>query len=147
MNRLVRLSAPLLLGFEEIGPALERAPGTGQGLRSGEGYPPYDVERFAVTPSQAERIRVTLAVSGFALEELEVSLEANRLLVRGRQSERPDRSFLHRGIATRQFQKSFLLASGIEILAAELKDGLLAIDLVRPIGRHPVRKIEISGSA
>lgn len=147
MNRLVRLSAPLLLGFEEIGHALERAPGTAQGLRSGEGYPPYDVERFAATPSQAERIRVTLAVSGFALEELEVSLEANRLLVRGRQSERRDRSFLHRGIATRQFQKSFLLASGIEILAAELKDGLLAIDLVRPIGCHPVRKIEISGSA
>lgn len=142
MNRPSGLSSPFLLGFEEIERALERLTKT-----SGDGYPPYNIERLPKSASQQETLRITLAVAGFGRDDLEVTVEENQLVIRGRQSESSDRMFLHRGIAARQFQKTFPLAEGIEVLSADLNHGLLAIDLVRPTMVRVVRRIKISGQA
>jgi HSP20 family molecular chaperone IbpA len=142
MNRLSGLSSPFLLGFDEIERALERLTKV-----SGDGYPPYNIERIAKSGPQAETLRITLAVAGFGADDLEVTVEENQLVIRGRQAETPDRVYLHRGIAARQFQKTFLLAEGIEVRSADLKDGLLEIDLVRPTAERIVRRIKISGRA
>ena len=140
MTRISALSSPLLLGFEEIERALDRL-----SKASGDGYPPYNIERLARTPDRAETLRITLAVAGFARDELEVGIEENELVIRGRQKEEPARQYLYRGIAARQFQKAFVLAEGIEVLGAELQDGLLSIDLVRPRAEKLVKRIEING--
>lgn len=126
-------SSPLLLGFEEIERLLERVTKT-----SHEGYPPYNIEQVGQTG-----IRITLAVAGFEREALQVTVEDNQLVIRGRQTEESDRSFIHRGIATRQFQRAFVLADGIEVAGANLENGLLSIDLVRPKPEVVVRTIEI----
>ena len=94
----------------------------------------------------AERLRIVLAVAGFRRDQLEVTLEDNQLTIRGRQEEEKGREFIHRGIAARQFSRTFVLAEGIEVKAADLNDGLLRIDLVRREPDRLVRKIEI-GSA
>lgn len=138
MTRVSAFSSPLLLGFDEIERALDRVTKT-----AGDGYPPYNIERLPKTEARGEILRITLAVAGFSREQLEITVEENQLLIRGRQSEDPTRVFLHRGIAARQFQKTFVLAEGIEILGAELKDGLLAVDLARPTPERVVRKINI----
>jgi len=138
MSRMTPLSSPLLLGFDEIERVLERVAKSGN-----DGYPPYNIERI---PSQAgDRLRITLAVAGFTRDQLSVTVEDNQLVIRGQQSteEDRDREFLHRGIAARQFQRSFVLAEGIEIIGATLADGLLAIDLARPEPERTVRTIEI----
>jgi HSP20 family molecular chaperone IbpA len=140
MTRIATLSSPLLLGFEEIERALDRL-----SKAAGDGYPPYNIERLAATADRAETLRITLAVAGFARDELEVGTEENELVVRGKQKEEPARDFLYRGIAARQFQKTFVLAEGIEVKGADLKDGLLSIDLVRPRAEKVVRRIEIKG--
>ncbi len=140
MTRVTTFSSPLLLGFDQIERALDRLAKT-----AGDGYPPYNIERLPKTAEHGEIIRIVLAVAGFAREELEIVIEENELTVRGRQAEEETRTFLHRGIAARQFQRSFVLAEGIEVLGASLKDGLLSIDLVRPLTERVARRIEIDG--
>ena len=112
---------------------------------AGDGYPPYNIERLPKTEERGEILRITLAVAGFSEDELEVAVEENELVIRGRQKDDSQRDYLHRGIAARQFQKTFVLAEGIEILGAELKDGLLSIDLTRPLSERVARRIEING--
>jgi HSP20 family molecular chaperone IbpA len=139
MTRVPAFSSPLLLGFEEIERALDRL-----SKSAGDGYPPYNIERLAQNGDNGEVLRITLAVAGFSDDELDVSVEENELVIRGRQQDEPTRTYLHRGIAARQFQKAFVLAEGIEVLGATLKDGLLSIDLIRPLGARIAKRIEIN---
>jgi HSP20 family molecular chaperone IbpA len=139
MSRQSPFAHPFLLGFDEIEQALDRVAKAG-----GDGYPPYNIERMARTASEPERLRITLAVAGFTRDQLEVTLEESQLVIRGRQAEDKTRHFLHRGIAARQFQRAFLLADGMEVLGADLKNGLLSIDLARPEPERVVRKIDIA---
>ena len=132
------LNSPFLLGFDDIERALDRVARTGS-----DGYPPYNIERLARSQEQPERLRITLAVAGFTRDQLDVSVEENQLVIRGRQAEDRERHFLHRGIASRQFQRSFLLADGMQVLGADLINGLLSVDLVRPEPERVIRKIEI----
>lgn len=136
MARITTFSSPLLLGFDAIEKSLERV------AKQTDGYPPYNIER--IENGDIEMLRITLAVAGFARENLEIATEDNQLVIRGRQSDDGDREFLHRGIASRQFQKAFVLADGMRVLGAELKNGLLAIDLDRPRPEKLIRKIEIT---
>jgi HSP20 family molecular chaperone IbpA len=142
MTRLSAFSSPFLLGFDDIERALDRVakgPGTG--------YPPYNIERLGRTSDRPETLRITLAVAGFSRDELDVSVEDKELTIRGRQNEDEGRAYLHRGIAARQFVKTFVLADGIEVIGADLADGLLSIDLARPEGERVARQIAIKGRA
>lgn len=132
------LSSPLLLGFEEIERLIDRV-----GKNSSDGYPPYNIERLARSEKGPEALRITLAVAGFTKDQLEVTLEDNQLVVRGRQEDDKSREYLYRGIAARQFQRTFVLAEGIEVRSADLDSGLLTIDLVRHVPDRMVRKVEI----
>jgi HSP20 family molecular chaperone IbpA len=138
MSRMTPFSSPLLLGFDAVEKTLERL------AKNGDSYPPYNIERFRGTEGSAERLRITLAVAGFCDADLEVFTEENQLIVRGRQTDDTEREYLHRGIAARQFQRTFVLADGMRVAGAELKNGLLAIDLDRPEPERLVRKINIS---
>lgn len=138
MTRMTPFSSPLLLGFDTMEKTLERL------AKSGDSYPPYNIERLRGGEGKADRLRITLAVAGFSENDLEVTTEENQLVVRGRQNDDTEREFLHRGIASRQFQRSFVLADGMRVIGAELKNGLLAIDLERPEPERLVRKINIS---
>jgi HSP20 family molecular chaperone IbpA len=131
-------SSPLLLGFDAMEKTLERL------AKSGDGYPPYNIERLRGADDAPEKLRITLAVAGFAESDLDVTTEESQLIVRGRQNDDTEREFLHRGIAARQFQRCFVLADGMRVIAAELKNGLLSIDLDRPEAERLVRKINIS---
>jgi HSP20 family molecular chaperone IbpA len=139
MTRVSAFSSPLLLGFDEIERALDRL------SKAGDGYPPYNIERLGHSAAKTEGLRITLAVAGFSDDDLEVTVEENELVVRGRQKDEPARQYLHRGIAARQFQKTFVLAEGIEVVGADLKDGLLSIDLARPQAEKVARQIVING--
>jgi len=139
MVRVTTLSSPFLLGFDEIERALDKVSKT-----AGDGYPPYNIERIAAAGAEPEKLRITLAVAGFSKDEIEVSVEESQLTIRGRQQEDKQREYLHRGIAARQFQRSFLLAEGMKVIGADLLQGLLSIDLVRPSPERVVRKIDIS---
>lgn len=134
-------SSPFLLGFEEFERMLDRATKT-----SGDGYPPYNIERVARTEKAPETLRITLAVAGFSQDELDITLEENQLVIRGRQIDDTERTYLHRGIAARHFQRAFVLADGIEVKSAELENGLLSIDLVRLEPDRVIQKIEINGA-
>ncbi|HEY0568292.1 MAG TPA: Hsp20 family protein [Xanthobacteraceae bacterium] len=138
MSRVPSLSSPFLIGFDEIERALDRV------AKTADGYPPYNIERLERDEHNPERLRITLAVAGFAHEQLEVTVENSQLLVRGRQPEDKSRHYLHRGIAARQFQRAFVLADGMEVQGADLKNGLLSIDLVRPEYERSVRSIAIT---
>ena len=138
MTRVPSLSSPFLLGFDEIERLLDRV------AKGSDGYPPYNIERVARDGINPERLRITLAVAGFTRDQLEVSVEENQLVIRGRQQDDKARQFLHRGIAARQFQRSFVLAEGMEVLGADLKNGLLSIDLARPQPEKIVKTITIS---
>jgi HSP20 family molecular chaperone IbpA len=138
MSRMTPFSSPLLLGFDAVEKTLERL------AKNGDSYPPYNIERLRGIDGAAERLRITLAVAGFCDSDLEVLTEENQLIVRGRQNDDSDREYLHRGIAARQFQRTFVLADGMRVAGAELKNGLLAIDLERPEPERLVRKINIS---
>jgi len=139
MSRNSLLNNPLLLGFGEIERILDRVT-----KGSGDGYPPYSIERLE-NNAGGEILRITLAVAGFTQDQLDVCVEDNQLTIRGKQDDDEDepRVFLHRGIAARQFSRSFVLADGIEVRTAELRNGLLAIDLERPEPERLVRKVEI----
>ena len=138
MSRVPSLSSPFLLGFDEVERALSRV-----AKAASEGYPPYNIERIQRDGDMPERLRITLAVAGFTRDDLEITLEENQLVIRGRQADDKDRMFLHRGIAARQFQRAFLLADGLEVRGADLANGLLSIDLVRPECERIVRRIDI----
>lgn len=138
MTRMTSFSSPLLLGFDAMEKTLERL------AKSGDGYPPYNIERLRGTEGSPERLRITLAVAGFAESDLDVTTEESQLVVRGRQTDDSEREFLHRGIAARQFQRCFVLADGMRVIGAELRNGLLSIDLDRPEAERLVRKINIS---
>ncbi|MDP3408988.1 Hsp20 family protein [Bosea sp. (in: a-proteobacteria)] len=138
MTRTPSLSHPFLLGFDDIERALDRV-----AKGASEGYPPYNIERLARSEAEPDRLRITLAVAGFSRDQLEITLEENQLTVRGRQIDDKTRQFLHRGIAARQFQRSFLLAEGMQVMGADLANGLLAIDLVRPEPERLIRRIDI----
>jgi len=139
MTRMSTLNSPFLLGFDDIERALDRVTRS-----ASDGYPPYNIERLARSETAPERLRITLAVAGFTREQLEVTLEENQLVIRGRQQDDKERQYLHRGIAARQFQRAFLLADGMRVLGADLSDGLLSVDLVRPEPERVIRKIDIA---
>src|ERR1700759_2932520 len=138
MSRVSSLSSPFLLGFDEIERVLERVG------KAADGYPPYNIERVARDGNNPERLRITLAVAGFTRAELDVTVEESQLVIRGRQQDDKTRQYLHRGIAARQFQRTFVLADGMEVMAADLKNGLLSIDLVRPELQRFVKTIAIN---
>lgn len=133
MNRHVTFGSPYLLGFEHLERLLERTART-----SGDGYPPYNIEAL-----EDGGIRIAIAVAGFAQDELSVTEEDRQLVVRGKRAEADGKTFLHRGIAARQFLRSFVLADGIEVSSAALANGLLKIDLVRKAIQPQVRAVEI----
>jgi HSP20 family molecular chaperone IbpA len=138
MSRVPSLSSPFLLGFDEIERLLDRV------SKGSDGYPPYNIERVARDAENPDRLRITLAVAGFTRDQLDVCIEENQLVIRGRQQDDKSRQFLHRGIAARQFQRTFVLADGMEVLGADLKNGLLSIDLVRPNPERIVKTIAIN---
>jgi HSP20 family molecular chaperone IbpA len=138
MSRVPSLSSPFLLGFDEIERALDRV------AKAADGYPPYNIERIARDGKDPERLRITLAVAGFTRDQLDVTVEESQLVIRGRQADDKSRQFLHRGIAARQFQRTFVLADGMEVLGADLKNGLLLIDLARPQPERIVKSIAIN---
>jgi HSP20 family molecular chaperone IbpA len=139
MSRVSSLSSPFLLGFEEIERVLDRV------SKGADGYPPYNIERLPRDDGGADRLRIVLAVAGFTRDQLDVVVEDNQLVIHGRQADLDDgRIYLHRGIAARQFQRAFVLAEGIEVLGAELKNGLLAVDLVRLEPERVARRIAIA---
>jgi HSP20 family molecular chaperone IbpA len=138
MSRVPSLSSPFLLGFDEIERALDRV------AKAADGYPPYNIERIPREDGYPERLRITLAVAGFTRDQLDVSIEESQLLIRGRQQDDKARQYLHRGIAARQFQRTFVLADGMEVLSADLKNGLLSIDLARPTPERVIKNIKIA---
>ena len=140
MPRAPLLSSPLLLGFEDIERLLERV------SKTADGYPPYNIERLPAKGDEPARMRITLAVAGFGDNEIEVTVEDNELTVSGRQEDDADRDYLHRGIATRQFQRKFVLADGMEVTGAALRNGLLSVDLVRQEPARTIKTIEIKSS-
>lgn len=150
MSRGLMLSSPLLLGFDEIERLIDRI-----GKGGSDGYPPYNIERVLSNDrgadqtgqgsgqSKPEILRITLAVAGFLRDQIEITLEDNQLIVRGRQDDDKTREYIHRGIAARQFVKTFVLADGLEVRSADLANGLLSIDLVRHEPDRVVRRISI----
>ena len=139
MSRATLMNSPFLLGFDEIEKALERVART-----ASDGYPPYNIERLPGDANAPERLRITLAVAGFSRDQLAITVEEGQLVIRGRQQDDKERQFLHRGIAARQFQRAFLLAEGMQVLGADLSDGLLSVDLARPEPERIVKNIEIT---
>jgi HSP20 family molecular chaperone IbpA len=142
MSRITPFASPLLLGFDAMEKTLERI------AKANDGYPPYNIERLG---ADLERgfiggLRITLAVAGFSEDELDVTTEENQLIIRGRQVEQGERDYLHRGIAARQFQRVFVLADGMAVQGAVLRNGLLSVDLMRPEPERMVKKINISVS-
>ncbi len=132
-TRLTLFDSPLFLGFDHFEKTVDRMRKAGA-----DGYPPYNIEQIG-----DNGLRITLAVAGFSMDGLDVEIEQNQLVIRGKQTEDENRIYLHRGIAARQFQRSFVLADGIEILGAELDNGLLHINLERVLPESNARKIEI----
>jgi len=133
MTQIPVFSSPFLLGFDQLERALDRV-----SKSSADGYPPYNIEQDG-----DNALRITLAVAGFSRDELNVIVEGTQLTVQGKQGDEPGRVYLHRGIATRQFQRSFVLADGMDVTGAEIKDGLLHVDLLRPPVEERRRLIEI----
>jgi HSP20 family molecular chaperone IbpA len=136
MSRLSLFNSPLLLGFDHFERALDRV-----SKASADGYPPYNIEQLG-----EDRLRITLAVAGFTMDDLSVQIEDTQLVIRGKQTEDRERIYLHRGIAARQFQRSFVLAEGIEVAGASLDNGLLHIDIMRPLVEPRIRKVDITAT-
>ncbi len=136
MSRLSLFNSPLMLGFEQFEQAVDMISKT-----ASDGYPPYNVEKVS-----ENKIRITLAVAGFSPEDMQVQIENNQLVIRGKAKSDDDKEFLHRGIATRQFRRAFVLAEGIEVLNANLDNGLLHVELEQPLQNVSVRSIEIQTS-
>jgi len=133
MTRNAYFDSPFLLGFEPLERLLERT-----AKSAADSYPPYNIEA-----TEDGGIAITLAVAGFAKDEISVTVEDRQLVIRGRQNETGGKTFLHRGIAARQFLRAFVLADGIEVRSAALENGLLRIILTRPDIQPSVRVIDI----
>lgn len=133
-TRLSLFDSPMFLGFDHFERTVDRL------KKTSDGYPPYNIEQVS-----ENQLRITLAVAGFTMDDLDVEVENNQLTIRGKQNdEGEERIFLHRGIASRQFQRSFVMADGIEVTGASLDNGLLHIDMTRLIPEPQVQKIAIS---
>ena len=138
MSRLSLFDSPLFLGFDHFEQTIDRLK-----KHAAEGYPPYNIEQIG-----SDGLRITLAVAGFKMDDLDVELDNNQLTIRGkRQDDDGEKVYLHRGIASRQFQRSFVLADGIEILGASLDNGLLHIDMRQKPPENSAQKIEIKSGA
>ena len=135
--RLSLFDSPLFLGFDHFERTLDRVK-----KHASEGYPPYNIEQTG-----EQGLRITLAVAGFTMDDLDIEHEQNQLVIRGKQEDDPRKIYLHRGIAARQFQRTFVLADGIEILGAALDNGLLHIDMKRVEPESTARKIQIRSGA
>ncbi|MGV1750848.1 Hsp20 family protein [Agrobacterium sp. CG674] len=140
MSRMTPFTHPLMLGFDAMEKTLERM------AKANDGYPPYNIERLVADGKSPERLRITIAVAGFSEDDLEVTTADNQLVIRGRQQEQDAKDYLYRGIAARQFQRVFVLADGMQVNDARLRNGLLSIDLTRPEISSVVKKINISVS-
>ena len=137
MSRMSVFNSPFLLGFEQFERTIDRI-----SKLSTETYPPYNIEQIS-----SNLLRITIAVAGFEKTDLEINLEGNQLQIKGfKKEENDERIFLHRGIATRQFQRNFVLAEGIEVEGASMENGLLSVDLSQPINSEESKKIEIKDS-
>jgi HSP20 family molecular chaperone IbpA len=136
MSRVSMFSAPFLLGFDAFEERIDRL------SKAADGYPPYNIER-SLDAEGAETFLISIAVAGFGQPDLEVTVEDNQLLVRGRQKDDGSREYLHRGIAARQFQRNFLLADGMVVKDAILRNGMLMIAVVRPRAEKIARRVEI----
>ena len=138
MSRMSVFNSPFLLGFEQFERTIDRI-----SKLSTETYPPYNIEQIS-----SNLLRITIAVAGFEKADLEINLEGNQLQIKGfKKEENDERIFLHRGIATRQFQRNFVLAEGIEVEGASMENGLLSVDLSQPINTEESKKIEIKDSS
>ena len=138
MSRMSVFNSPFLLGFEQFERTIDRI-----SKLSTETYPPYNIEQIS-----SNLLRITIAVAGFEKTDLEINLEGNQLQIKGfKKEENNERIFLHRGIATRQFQRNFVLAEGIEVEGASMENGLLSVDLSQPINTEESKKIEIKDSS
>jgi HSP20 family molecular chaperone IbpA len=150
MSRLTGFSSPLLLGFDEMERLLDRV-----SKAAADGYPPYNIERICGEGGEPERLRITLAVAGFNQDDLDITVEENELTITGQQTDDVQtgtmgdrgKDYLYRGIAARQFKRTFVLADGMNVSGAGLRDGLLSIDLVRPESDKVVRKIAITSNS
>src|SRR4029079_11623311 len=138
MSRIPSFSSPFLIGFDQIERAVYRV------AKARDGDPPYSIERLAADGNNPECLRITLAVAGFTLDQLEVTVEEKELVTRGRQKDDKPRQHLHRGIRTRQFQRTFVLADGMEVQKADLRNGLLSIDMARPEPARVIKTIQIA---
>ncbi|MGN7437052.1 MAG: Hsp20 family protein [Alcanivorax sp.] len=134
MTRLSLFDSPLFLGFDDFEKTIDR-----MRKNAGDGYPPYNIEQIG-----NHGLRITLAVAGFSMNELDVEIDQNQLTIRGKQRDEGEKIFLHKGIATRQFQRHFVLADGIEVSGADLDNGLLHINLERIIPESQAVKIKIN---
>ena len=138
MSRMSVFNSPFLLGFEQFERTIDRI-----SKLSTETYPPYNIEQIS-----SNLLRITIAVAGFEKTDLEINLEGNQLQIKGfKKEENDERIFLHRGIATRQFQRNFVLAEGIEVEGSSMENGLLSVDLSQPINSEESKKIEIKDSS
>ena len=138
MSRMSVFNSPFLLGFEQFERTIDRI-----SKLSTETYPPYNIEQIS-----SNLLRITVAVAGFEKADLEINLEGNQLQIKGfKKEENDERIFIHRGIATRQFQRNFVLAEGIEVEGASMENGLLSVDLSQPINSEESKKIEIKDSS
>ena len=136
MTRISLFSSPFLLGFDHFERVLDRAQKS-----ANDGYPPYNIEQTG-----EQSLRITLAVAGFGPDDLAVTVEDNQLIIRGKQLDDPSRTYLHRGIAARQFQRCFVLAEGMEVGQAVIRNGLLSIQLERPQPVVVVKTIPIQSA-
>jgi len=134
MSRMSAFNSPFLLGFDQLEQVLDNVT-----KNAGEGYPPYNIEQI-----DEATIRISVAVAGFARKDLNISLEANQLIIRGKQmDDAGDKTYLYRGIAARQFVRKFVLADGMEVKDAHMENGLLHVDLERPEPQEISRQIKI----
>lgn len=134
MSRVSAFNSPFLLGFDQLEQILDNV-----SKNAGEGYPPYNIEQL-----DEATIRISVAVAGFARDDLNISLESNQLIIRGKQTDDSDtKTYLHRGIAARQFVRKFVLADGMEVKDAHMENGLLHVDLERPEPQDISRQINI----
>jgi HSP20 family molecular chaperone IbpA len=138
MSRVAVFSSPLLLGFDQLEHLLDQA------SKAGDGYPPYNIERLTEPLEGAERWLITLAVAGFGSADLDVTVDGKQLIVKGKTRDEAKRDFMHRGIAGRSFLRSFVLADGMDVTKAELKNGLLVIALHRPPPSHTLKTIAVT---
>lgn len=138
MTRMTAFSSPYLLGFDQMESILERI-----AKAAGDSYPPYNVERLE-PDGNGERLDITLAVAGFKADDIDVTLESSTLTIRGTQKDDAERQFLHRGIAARRFERSFVLADGMDVVSATAKNGLLVISLLQPLPNKNTRRIPVT---